>query len=66
MRLPHFLEVARDDRQKGDRRTYPKEVTDTVSVIAEISEKSITTMFNTISILKLSDEIQMAIRNEGG
>ncbi|MCX5808304.1 MAG: hypothetical protein NTX36_02845 [Proteobacteria bacterium] len=46
-------------------RTYPKEVTDTVSVIAEISEKSITTMFNTISILKLSDEIQAAIRNEG-
>ena len=39
-----------------------KEVTDTVSVIAEISGKSTRTLHRTISLLKLSDEIQAAIR----
>jgi hypothetical protein len=41
------------------------EVTDTVSVIAEIIGKSARKMFRTFSLLKLSPEIQMAIRNEG-
>ena len=39
-----------------------KEVTDTLSVIAEISGKSTRTMLRTISLLKLPDEIQAAIR----
>jgi hypothetical protein len=42
-----------------------KEIADTVSAIAEIAGESITTTFNTISLLKLSDKIQMAIRDEG-
>ncbi|MCX5816283.1 MAG: hypothetical protein NTX75_08585 [Proteobacteria bacterium] len=41
-----------------------KEVTDTLSVIADISGKSIRTMSRTISLLKLPPEIQAAIRQE--
>ena len=39
-----------------------KAIADTLSAIAEISGKSIKTLFNGISLLKLSDEIQTAIR----
>jgi hypothetical protein len=51
-------EVARNDRQRGCPEDLPEEVTDTLSVIAEISGKSIKTLFNGISLLELSDEIQ--------
>ena len=37
-------------------------LTPTVGVITKITGKSITTLFNTISLLKLPDEIQAAIR----
>ena len=39
-----------------------KEIALTVRAIVEISGKLITTVFNMISLLKLSDEIQAAIR----
>jgi ParB family chromosome partitioning protein len=40
----------------------PEGVAPTVGAIIEISGKSISTLFNVISLLKLSDEIQAAIR----
>jgi hypothetical protein len=42
----------------------PEEIADTVSAIAEISGKSISTAFRMLSLLKLSPEIQRAIREE--
>ncbi|MCX5814564.1 MAG: ParB/RepB/Spo0J family partition protein [Proteobacteria bacterium] len=50
------------DRRPED---LPKEIADTLSAIAEICGKSTRTLLRTISLLKLSDEIQAAIRNEG-
>ena len=41
----------------------PEEVSETVSEIAKISGKSIKTLFNGISLLKLPDEIQAVIRS---
>jgi hypothetical protein len=40
----------------------PEEVAFTVKAIIEISGKSIPTLFRTLSLLKLSDEIQAAIQ----
>ncbi len=43
--------------------TLPEEIVLTVRTISEISAKSIQTLHRTISLLKLSDEIQEAIRS---
>ena len=40
----------------------PEEIAFTVKAIIEVSGKSIPTLFRTISLLKNSDEIQMAIQ----
>jgi hypothetical protein len=47
------------DRRPED---LPKEIADTLSAIAEICGKSTRTMLRTISLLKLPDEVQAAIR----
>ncbi|MCX5811568.1 MAG: ParB/RepB/Spo0J family partition protein [Proteobacteria bacterium] len=52
-------ELVNYDRRPED---LSKEIADTVSAISEISGKSIRTLSRTISLLKLSDEIQAAIR----
>ena len=57
-----------DSNKSYNRR--PEDLSDqvapTVGAIVEITGKSMSTMFSTISLLKLSDEIRTAIRNEGG
>ena len=52
-------ELVRYDRRPED---LSDEVVDTLSTTAQISGKSIRTLSRTISLLKLSDEIQAAIR----
>ena len=52
-------ELMNYDRRPED---LSKEIADTLSAIAEISGKSTRTVLRTISLLKLSDEIQTAIR----
>jgi hypothetical protein len=47
------------ERRPGDQL---EEIRETVTRISEIAGKSIKTLFNGISLLKLSDEIQTAIR----
>ncbi|MCX5808094.1 MAG: ParB/RepB/Spo0J family partition protein [Proteobacteria bacterium] len=55
-----------NDLIKYDRRPddLTQEIVETVSTISEIAGKTVRTLFNGLSLLKLSDEIQAAIRAE--
>ena len=54
-------ELVHYDRRPED---ISKEIAETFSAIAEISGKSIQSLYRSISLLKLPDEIQTAIRQE--
>ena len=59
-----FLKLTRHDICESYNRRpedLPEEIVTTVVTITEITGKSISTLFNGLSLLKLSDEIRAAI-----
>ena len=47
--------------KEGRPEDLSKEIVDTVSTISEIAGKTVRTLFNGLSLLKLPEEIRMAI-----